>query len=290
MSTLTVTCPPNLIVGCGYLGRRVAARWLRAGKRVIALTRGNTEALSADGIEPIVADILDHNSLKGLPLAKTVLYAVGWDRHSGTTMREVFLRGLNHVLDTLPDCERFIYISSTGVYGQTDGGLVDETSLTEPIEASGKVVLDAEQLLLEKRPDAIVLRFAGMYGPNRLLRRNPLLAGEPLIGDADRLLNTIHIDDGVDAVLAAESRGVKSETYNIADDEPTTRRAFYNLLAELLHAPPARFDHRAEPGQPHRRVSNGKAKLTLNWQPQYPNYRVGLPIAVRESAIEKSRQ
>ncbi len=290
MSTLDVTSPPNLVVGCGYLGRRVAARWLEAGKRVAALTRGNTALLAADGIDPIVGDILNPNSLNHLPLAGTVLYAVGWDRSSGTSMSEVFLTGLNHVLDTLPRCERFIYVSSTGVYGQTDGELVDETSPTEPIEASGKVVLNAERLLKEKRPDAIVLRFAGMYGPNRLLRKQPLIAGEPLVGDADRLLNLIHIDDGADAALVTESRGTRGETYNIVDDEPVTRRAFYTLLAELLHAPPARFDHSSEPGHAHRYVSNAKARLTLNWQPRYPSYRSGLPIAVKESNDEGSRR
>ncbi|HEV3436193.1 MAG TPA: NAD-dependent epimerase/dehydratase family protein, partial [Gemmata sp.] len=209
---------------------------------------------------------------------------------SGTSMREVFLTGLSNVLDTFPRCERFIYVSSTGIYGQTNGEPVDETSPTEPIEASGKVVLDAERLLLEKRPDAIVLRFAGMYGPNRLLRKKLLIDGEPLLGDADRLLNLIHIDDGVDAVLLTESRGTRGETYNIADDEPVTRRAFYTFLAELLHAAPARFDHHSEPGHAHRRVSNAKAKLALNWQPRYPSYRTGLPVAVKESKDEGSRR
>ncbi|MBA4065263.1 MAG: NAD(P)-dependent oxidoreductase [Isosphaera sp.] len=271
---------PALIVGCGYLGRRVAARWVAAGRRVAALTRRNADALLALGIEPVVGDVLDPDSLRGLPAASTVLYAVGLDRSAGKGMREVYVGGLGHVLDTLPGCDRFVYVSSTSVYGQTDGGWVDEESATEPVEESGRVVLEAERLLREKRPDAIILRFAGHYGPGRLIRRQPLLSGEPHVGDADKWLNLVHIDDGADAVLAAEARGAAGGTYNIADDEPAPRRGFYARLAELLGAPPATFDHRPEPGTANRRVRNAKARAALGWAPRFPTYRDGLPHAV----------
>lgn len=284
MSSLDVQRRPNLILGCGYLGRRVAARWVAAGRRVAALTRRNGDALTAFGIEPVIGDVVDPASLRNLPAASTVLYAVGMDRSAGHSMRSVYVEGLRHVLDTLPTCERFIYVSSTGVYGQTAGELVDETSATEPLEESGRVVLEAERLLRSRRPDAIILRFAGIYGPNRLLRKQPILNGEPLVGDADRWLNLIHVDDGADAVLAAEAGDV-SLTLNIADDEPVTRRAFYTLLADLLGAVPAKFDHRPEPGTANRRISNRTARERLKWSPRYPSFRDGLPAAVRDGNV-----
>lgn len=265
MSPLDVT-RPNLIVGCGYLGRRVAARWRSAGRRVVALTRGNATALSELGIEPITGDVLDPPSLKQLPATMTVLYAVGLDRAAGRSMREVYVAGLGHVLDTLPPCERFIHVSSTSVYAQTDGNWVDETSVTEPTEESGQIVLEAEALLRSKLPGAIILRFAGIYGPDRF--RKQVLTGEPITGDADRWLNLIHVDDGVEAVLAAETRGEPGQTYNICDDEPVTRRVFYTCLAESLGTPPATFDHRPEPESPNRRIHNARAKAALGWQPR----------------------
>jgi nucleoside-diphosphate-sugar epimerase len=213
-----------------------------------------------------------------------VLYAVGLDRSAGKSMREVYVSGLEHVLNTLPACEKFIYISSTSVYAQTNGELVDESSVTEPREDSGKVILEAEQLLRLRQPNAIILRLAGIYGPDRLLRKQALLAGESLVGDADKWLNLIHVDDGAEAIQRAESHGEPGKTYNIADDEPVTRRDFYAKLAELLKVSPAKFDHRAEPDTANRRISNALAKRSLDWQPRFSSYRTGLVAAVSESA------
>lgn len=281
MSPLDAAEHPNLIFGCGYLGRRVAAKWLAAGRRVAALTRRNGDSLASLGIEPVVGDVTDPASLRNLPPAATVLYAVGMDRSAGKSMRAVYVEGLGHVLDTLPTCERFIYVSSTGVYGQTTGEFVDESSATEPLEDSGKVVLEAERLLRSRRPDAIILRFAGIYGPNRLLRKQPILNGEPLVGDADRWLNLIHVDDGADAVLAAANSADVGFTLNIADDAAPTRREFYTLLAELLEAPTAKFEQRPEPGTANRRISNAAARERLRWEPRYPSYREGLADSLR---------
>jgi nucleoside-diphosphate-sugar epimerase len=203
-------------------------------------------------------------------------------------MREVYVDGLANVLDTLPACDRFIHVSSTSVYGQTDGGFVDESSPTDPLEESGKVVLDAERLLRARRPDAVVLRFAGIYGPGRLLRREALLKGGAVFAGAGKWLNLIHVDDGVEAVLAAEARGRAGETYNVSDDTPVTRRDFYTHLAGLLGAPAPKFEDRGseaatgrvlEPGAG-RRISNAKARAELGWAPRFASYREGLPSSV----------
>lgn len=284
MSPLGVTSQPNLIIGCGYLGRRVARQWLAQQRPVVGLTRGSAEVLAGLGIVPVVGDVLDPPTLRQLPEAATILYAVGIDRSAGHSMRAVYVDGLDNILDTLRPCRRFIYVSSTSVYSQTDGGIVDETSPTDPIEESGKIALEAEQHLRTKRPDAIILRLAGIYGPNRLFRRQAQLrSGEPMTGDPERWLNLIHVDDGANAVLAAESHGAPGATYNIVDDAPSTRRAFYTLLAELAGAAAPRFDGESDPRANNRRVSNAKAKAMLDWQPNYPSYREGLPAAVSES-------
>jgi nucleoside-diphosphate-sugar epimerase len=270
-----------LVIGCGYLGRRAAARWVAAGRRVAAVTRSRAGELAAAGLEPVTADVLDPASLAAVPAASTLLYAVGYDRTAGAAMRDVYVGGLANVLRVVRPPERIIYVSSTGVYGRTDGGEADEGSPVDPTEASGKVVADAERTLLAARPDAVILRFAGIYGPGRVLRRAALLAGEPLIGDADKWLNLIHVEDGAAAVLRAEA-AAPGETFNVSDGEPVTRRAFYTLAAELLGAPPARFEPPppGSPPEPNRRVSNRRLQDRLGWRPAYPSYREGLAASV----------
>jgi nucleoside-diphosphate-sugar epimerase len=274
-----------LISGCGYLGRRAAALWQKRGCNVAALTRTRREELSKLGIEPIIGDVLDPNSLTQLPAARTLLYAVGLDRSTGRSMKEVYVDGLVNVMRFLSRVERIIYVSSTSVYGQTDGSWVDESSATEPLEESGRVVLEAEAKL---RPDAIRLRFAGIYGPDRILRKQAILSGEPLGGDAEKWLNLIHVEDGAAAILAAEANAKAGQVFNITDDEPTTRRDFYSLLAERLHAPPARFDGSPSSRETHRRVKNRHAKEVLGWAPRYPNHRLGLAAAVAASTRDSS--
>lgn len=279
--------PPTsaaLIVGCGYLGSRVATAWVASGRRVLALTRSRSAELAALGITPIVGDVLDPDSLKHLPEVGVVLYAVGLDRRAGRSMRDVYVNGLENVLKTVRCSGPILYVSSTGVYGQTDGEWVDETSETNPLEESGKVVLDAEAMLRTYRPDAMVLRFAGIYGPDRVLRKQALSNGEPLVGDAEKWLNLIHVHDGRDAVMAAEVNARPGETYLIADDEPVPRRAFYTEAAEILGAPPAAFvSSPTTAKEANRRIQNAKAKQELRFTPTLPTYREGLRHAIGES-------
>jgi nucleoside-diphosphate-sugar epimerase len=256
--------PDVLIFGCGYVGKRAAARWRAEGRSVAALTRSKSAELAALGIEPIAGDVCDPESLRNLPRAGTVLYAIGLDRSAGRSMREVYVQGLANVQAALPEPDRFIHISSTSVYGQTDGGWVNEDS--------GKVVLDAERLL--KR--AIILRFAGIYGPGRLMRKQALVNGELLVADCEIWLNLTHVDDGVEAILAAEAKSEPGSVFNIADGSPVSRREFYTHWAKLLGAPEAKFDHRPEPGAANRRIAIDKAKMELGWAPRVASHRDGL--------------
>ena len=279
----TFTMPPlpgsTLIVGCGYLGGRVADALVAAGRPVFALTRSRADALAARGLQPIHGDVTDPASLHDLPEVEWVVYAVGMDRTAGKPMREVYVGGLRNVLAALPGTPRFTSVSSTGVYGQTAGEWVTEASDTNPTEESGQVVLDAERALRELRPDATMLRFAGIYGPGRLLRKPPLLNGEPFVGDADKWLNLIHVADGVRAVLAAET--VSGATFNIADGTPVTRRDFYTHLAKLLGAPPARFEPSPTPAtEPNRRIDGRAARERLGFAPEYPSYVEGLAASL----------
>jgi nucleoside-diphosphate-sugar epimerase len=275
----------NLIIGCGYIGQRIAKRWLSMGARVFATTRSKARAdeFRRQGIDPIICDVLHPGTLKDLPAISTVLYAIGLDRSSGQTMREVYVQGLTNVLTALPSPRCLLYISSTSVYGQRHGEAVDEQAVTEPVDPSGQVVLEAEQILRLHAPRAVVLRFAGIYGPGRLTRQQALLKGEPLVGNPDQWLNLIHAADGVAAVLAAEARGRPGEVYNVSDGRPVRRRDFYEYLAQLLKSPPPCFEPSA-PGRSdaNRRVTNRRLCVDLALTFQYPSYLQGLPASLDE--------
>jgi nucleoside-diphosphate-sugar epimerase len=279
----------RLIVGCGYLGRRVAARWRDQGARVFATTRSpqKAEEFARLGLEPIVCDVLDGESLQHLPQVDVVLYCIGHDRSSGRPMRETYVQGLENVLGALPPLGRLIYVSSTSVYGQCQGEEVDETAKTEPIDESGRVVLEAEQVLRRMNPSAIILRFAGIYGPGRLLRRETIERGYPIVGDPERWLNLIHVEDGVAAVLAAQKQGRLGGTYNIADDQPVRRREFYTALAQLIRASLPRFvlPSASLPPSNHertnRRIVNRRMREELGVRLWYPTCETGLFESVK---------
>ena len=287
----------KLIVGCGYLGRRVAADWLRQGSAVAALTRSPERAaeLRDAGIVPLIGDVTRSDSLAALPAAGTVLYAVGFDRTAGHARRAVSVDGLANVLRTLgPRAERWIHVSSTSVYGQSAGEVVDEASPTEPPQENGRICLEAEQLVRRVVPQSFILRLAGIYGPGRLLRRlHELSSQTPISGNPEAWLNLIHVDDAAAAVLAAEARGPAGGTWLVCDERPIARRDYYELLARLAAAPPPVFASESDAGveRPvdlNKRCSSRRIRSELGLVLRYPSIVEGLPQALSATAAERA--
>jgi len=288
----------KLIIGCGYLGLRVAKAWVAEGHHVSALTRSSMRAaeLTGHGIQPIVGDICQPQSLASLPAAETVLFAVGYDRASGYSQQAVYVDGLKNVLELMAlRIKRLIYISSSSVYGQSAGEWVDESSECQPRQPGGLCCLSAEKLVTEHFPagrsdrechsSANILRLSGIYGPGRLLSRiESLRAGEPLAGRGDAWLNLIHVDDAVRAVQATESIGSPGQTYLVSDDLPVQRADYYNRLAALCDAPPVRFNPDVASargsGGINKRCRNRRMRDELKVQLQYPTISEGLPQSI----------
>jgi nucleoside-diphosphate-sugar epimerase len=268
----------RLVVGCGYLGERVARIWRQAGDDVYATTRGdNADALSRAGLRPIVLDVTQGPRLDTLPEVDTVLFAVGRTRRSGVTMFDLHVMGLRTVLDALPvSTGRVIYASSTGVYAQNTGEWVDEASVCEPVREGGKACLSAERLLFAhaRGSDALVLRLAGLYGPGRVPRSADVTAGRPIAGSPDAYVNLIHADDAARAVVVAAAAGpVKERTYIVSDGHPPTRGEYARRLATQLGAAPPVFEGGNGLG---KRVRNERAVHELRVRLQYRSYREGL--------------
>jgi nucleoside-diphosphate-sugar epimerase len=114
-----------------------------------------------------------------------------------------------------------------------------------------------------------------------VLRSKAIQAGEPIVADPDKWLNLIHVEDGADAVLAAEARAKHGAVYNVCDGHPVRRRDFYTRMAEVLAARPPRFVLPAPDALPphetaNRRVSNRRMLEELQVELRYPHYDEGL--------------
>jgi nucleoside-diphosphate-sugar epimerase len=284
-----------LIVGCGYLGKRIATRLQAEGHAVSAVTRSADRAAewSRIGWKPIVADVADPATLRGLPAVDAVFYAVGYDSSGGRSKRDVYVNGLSNVLTAMTGrMGAMVYISSTSVYGQTDGETVDETSTCEPSTESGRICLEAERLLTDwarqssPQTRAMILRLAGIYGPGRLLARaDALTSRKPLPGRGDAWLNLIHVDDAARLAIQAALVGSGGAIYLGSDELPVRRCEFYSCLAELVEAPVPDFDESDGAGTRtlglNKRCYGRRTRLALKTSLRFPSYREGLGDAVR---------
>ena len=108
----------------------------------------------------------------------------------------------------------------------------------------------------------MILRFAGLYGPGRIVRRALIERGEPIPGDPSKLFNLIQIEDAARVAAAALAAASPDGLYLVSDDRPVTRGEYYSLLATLLNAPGAdvRAGRRRKPGRGARRHEQARGQ------------------------------
>lgn len=278
--------PLRLIVGCGYLGSRVARRWVEAGSHVLATTRSGDRAAMLRGldVEPVIVDVTApadrwHNLVATHGLPTTVFWAVGFDRTAGTTHRDVHVDGLRRLLDALTPAAptgarpRVILSSSTGVWGDEAGGMIDETTPPNPTRDAGAVLVEAERMLAaHPAGPGTALRFAGLYGPDRLPRIADLHAGRPIAADPDSWLNLVHVDDAAAVVCLVADAARPRPLYVVSDGRPIRRRDWYGGLATASGSPEPRWDPTApRPRGGDKRVDPSLLAHELGFTPAHPD-------------------
>lgn len=280
----------RLIFGCGYVGRRVADEWRAAGDRVTVATRSPARAdeLARAGFQPLIQDLAERWTLSELPAVDTVLFAVGFDRSADHAMRSVYVDGLEKVLGQLSGKPRFVYVSTTGVYGDSDGDWMDEDSICRPTREGGRLSLEAERLIQSRLPADrfVILRSAGIYGPDRVPNLTALRNNDEIRVAPDSWLNLIHVDDLVSAIRIAADSITKSSVYNVSDGSPVLRRDYYGYLGARFGFPSPWFAASLE-GAPERqrnpsskRIANRRILADLNLELSYPSYREGIDASV----------
>lgn len=224
------------IVGCGAIGRRVAALALEKEIAVVTLAR---KGLQLPGVKHVVADLDDPGTLGCLPTRNScVLYLApppggGWEE---TRMR-------NFLSSIAPGNEpqKVIYLSTSGVYGDCGGRVVTEATPPNPQTSRGKRRLHAERLATawgaEHGVAVIVLRVTGIYAPDRL-PVTQLTMGQPVLREEEALpTNRIHADDLAQICLAAVHKGENGDIFNVSDGCAGTMTQYFNAAADYLGLP-----------------------------------------------------
>ena len=238
--------PRLLIVGCGDVGMRLLPL-VRERFRVFAVTSqpGRREELRAAGAIPIVADLDRPATLKRLArLAPWVVHLAPPPRQGALDVRT---RNLTAIL---PEGTRVVYISTSGVYGDRAGALIDETAPRAARNARAQRRVDAEQVLRAWAVGAggqvAILRAPGIYAADRLpLER--LRQGTPALAPQDDVYtNHIHADDLARLALLALFRGQPGRAYNASDDSHMKMGDYFDLVADAFGLPRAPRLPRAE--------------------------------------------
>jgi len=279
-----------IIIGCGYVGQRVAQKLQQQRKVITGIVRSDTTiaALKKINIDTIQCDLETEALVVNSTLNESIFYFAPPPSQGKEDLgMKTFIDGL--ATSGLP--RRIVYISTTGVYGNCKGEWVDETHPANPQADRAKRRWHAEQLLQkladETKVEIIILRVAGIYGKNKLpLER--IKKAMPMIAEKDApWTNRIHADDLVRSCIAAMESGINREIYNVCDGSPSNMADYFNQVADKagLTRPPIIELNEAEEQlsvgmlsylAESRRLSNKKLINELKVKLLYPNLKAGL--------------
>jgi len=282
-----------VIFGCGYVGSALARAVVAAGASVEALTRNpeKAAALREAGLAKVVVADLSTDTWHGQIVGGADFVVNCVSSGGPDAYRQSYVGGMHSVLawaaKGAAPVETFVYTSSTSVYPQGGGVIVDESAPAEGASPNGAIIRESEALLQHAPASAVrrhfILRLAGIYGPGRHHLLDQLRAGaDQLGGSGAHRLNLAHRDDIVAAILAGlgAPATVGSGLFNVADSAPALRAEVVAWLAARLGRPVPGFDgsattRRGGAPMPDRIISNARIQQVLGWRPQYPDYRAG---------------
>jgi len=279
------------ILGCGYVGLELGRQLTDAEHEVVGVRRSEAglDAIEAAGFESVRADLTDAGSLDAVPDVDWLVYAASAGGRGVDAARAAYVDGLRTVVETFgaraAPPERLVYTSSTGVYGDHGGGWVDESTTADPATERQRVLLEAERIALDAAPmDGTVVRFGGLYGPDRY-RLDYYLDGPVTEG----YLNSVHRDDAAGVVTyLLETDRARGEVVLAVDDEPVSKWDFADWLADECgrpHPPKQTVEERAAAGEVSRRVRANKRCANdrlheLGYELRYPTVRDGYRPAI----------
>jgi nucleoside-diphosphate-sugar epimerase len=279
--------PRVLILGCGDVGMRLLPL-LRERFRIFAVTSqaSRCNELRSAGAIPIIADLDRPATLARLARLAPMIVHLAPPPSEGT--KDMRTRNLTAIL---PDHATFVYVSTTGVYGDCGGARVNETRPVNPQNARAKRRVDAELVLRRwaSRSGARlgILRVPGIYAADRLPIER-LKKGTPaLCQDDDVYTNHIHADDLASIIATALFRALPGRIYHAVDDSEMKMAEYFDAVADAFRLPrPPRLARTQlkEAVSPmllsfmseSRRLTNRRLKSELGVRLRYPQVRAAL--------------
>ena len=271
-----------LMIGCGAIGMCVARILAGQGHVVTVLKRSPPNAES--GINYVVADITSAAAINNLAIAvDVVFFMVSADARTERCYRDIYQFGLQNVLAKYTG-KPWFFVSSTSVYGQSQGEWVDEEAPVQPDNACAQLIVEAEQRVMALNPENVVVRFSGIYGPGReyllrMARQSPAIQQTP-----PYFTNRIHQQDCIGILvflLQQRLAGVAlQQCYLASDDDPAPLWDVVSWLAEKMHCSPPIAKEPGQDAVSNKRCANRRLK-TLGYQFHYSGYKDGY----RELAI-----
>lgn len=242
-----------LLAGAGYLCRRAATLLLAGGDQVWGLRR-RPPPFDTSGIRWLKADLTRPSTLRLPASISHVIYAPSPEMRNRSQYHAVFIEGLQNLMSAFGDATptRFMFVSSSSVYGDHGDAWLDETTPVNPPDFNGEILVQAEQWLSGALPGAVVLRLSGLYGPGRTQLLERLKAGSvrapgPTAGWANRF----HIEDAAGAVVHLLNLHDAAPCYIGTDNQPHRIGDLYTALAGMLSTNlPARVMEQAEAQRP----------------------------------------
>ncbi len=288
--------PRVLIVGCGDVGLRVA-RAVQGRVRVLALTSSPARRpeLRRQGVTPLLGDLDHAPTLRRLAgLAPYVMHLAPPPREGDAWWRDPRTHALMHALARRSPPAALVYASTSGVYGDCAGALVDEARPPRPHTPRAQRRVDAERQVRwfgrATGARASVLRIPGIYAADREggTPRERLRKGTPVLrAEDDVYTNHIHADDLARALVAALWRGAPQRIYHASDDTVLKMGDYFDLAADLYGLPrPPRVPRSTAQDQlplmllsfmgESRRLDNTRLKRELRLRLRYPTVAQGL--------------
>ena len=266
-----------IVFGAGFIGKPLCDLLKTQGHDVIPVVRH-----AADGY--FACDITDCRALENLRAevgsVDVIVHCASSSRRGSedriSRYRAVYLEGCRNIIRIFSPA-RIVFASSSSVYGQTDGSIVNESSRTDPSTETSRVLLEAEQVALAY--GGMVERLAGIFGPGRSYLLKRYLEGSARIDGEEpdspgRWINQIHRDDAASALAHLAQMSEGSGIYNVCDETPLSQRNCYNVFNEMFNGgihevlPPDKGRVR---GWSNKRVSGARLRAA-GWVPRYSSY------------------